>query len=54
MSNRNEILTVIVGHDSIEHDHKNLEESFYEKNNDNELTIVEGNQPYYNYFILGE
>jgi len=54
MSNRNEILTVIVGHDSIEQDHKNLEESFYEKNNDNELTIVEGNQPYYNYFILGE
>jgi len=54
MSSRNEILTVIVGHDSIEEAHEKLEESFYEQNNDNELTIVEGNQPYYNYFILGE
>ena len=54
MSSRNEMLTVIIGHDSIEEDHEKLEESFYEQNNDNELTIVEGNQPYYNYFILGE
>jgi hypothetical protein len=54
MSSRNEILTVIIGHDSIEEDHEKLEESFYEQNNDNELMIVEGNQPYYNYFILGE
>ena len=54
MSSRNEILTVIVGHDSIEEAHEKLEESFYKQNNDNELTIVEGNQPYYNYFILGE
>jgi len=54
MSSRNEMLTVIIGHDSIEEDHEKLEEFFYEQNNDNELVIVEGNQPYYNYFILGE
>lgn len=54
MSSRNEMLTVIIGHDSIEEDHEKLEESFYEQKNDNELVIVEGNQPYYNYFILGE
>ena len=54
IASRNEILTVIVGHDSIQKDHQKLEKSFYEENNDKELSIVEGNQPYYNYFILGE
>lgn len=54
IASRNEILTVIIGHDSIQKDHQKLEKSFYEENNDKELSIVEGNQPYYNYFILGE
>ena len=31
-----------------------LEQTFIEQNIDKEITIVEGNQPYYNYFILGE
>ena len=54
MSSRNDILTVIIGHDSIEKNHDKLEQTFLEENLDMELTIVEGNQPYYNYFILGE
>jgi len=54
MSSRNDILTVIIGHDSIEQNLEKLEETFVEENIDKELTIVEGNQPYYNYFILGE
>lgn len=54
MAKRNEIITVIVGHDSIGKNLDNIEENFYEENNEKELTIVDGNQPYYNYFILGE
>ncbi len=54
MSSRNDILTVIIGHDSIEKNHDKLEQTFIEQNIDKEITIVEGNQPYYNYFILGE
>ena len=54
MAKRNEIITVIVGHDSIGKNLNNIEENFYEENNEKELTIVDGNQPYYNYFILGE
>ena len=54
MSSRNDILTVIIGHDSIEKNHDKLEQTFLEENLDMELTIVEGNQPYYNYFIIGE
>ena len=54
MAQRNEIITVIVGHDSIGKNLDNIEENFYEENNEKELTIVDGNQPYYNYFILGE
>ena len=54
MSSRNDILTVIIGHDSTEQNLEKLEETFVEENIDKELTIVEGNQPYYNYFILGE
>ena len=54
MAKRNDIITVIVGHDSIGKNLDNIEENFYEENNEKELTIVDGNQPYYNYFILGE
>ena len=54
MAKRNEIITVIVGHDSIGKNLDDIEENFYEENNEKELTIVDGNQPYYNYFILGE
>ena len=54
MAQRNEIITVIVGHDSIGKNLDDIEENFYEENNEKELTIVDGNQPYYNYFILGE
>ena len=54
ISKRNDIITVIVGHDSIGKNLDNIEENFYEENNEKELTIVDGNQPYYNYFILGE
>ena len=54
MAKRNEIITEIVGHDSIGKNLDNIEENFYEENNEKELTIVDGNQPYYNYFILGE
>ena len=54
MAKRNDIITVIVGHDSIGKNLDKIEENFYEENNEKELTIVDGNQPYYNYFILGE
>jgi len=54
MAKRNDIITVIIGHDSIGKNLDNIEENFYEENNEKELTIVDGNQPYYNYFILGE
>ena len=54
MTKRKDIITVIKGHDSIGNNLQNLEEDFHEENNEKELTIVEGNQPYYNYLILGE
>ena len=54
MTKRKDIITVIKGHDSIRNNLQNLEEDFHEENNEKELTIVEGNQPYYNYLILGE